>query len=294
MIYLFVLLALSVCGLRAQYVAPSEGVFRIINVGYNAALMENYKTNTIHCTATIGGNDDFDQLWILKKLDAGYSIQNAYTGAYIQTGNTGTEVPYWTGTTARAFNITVGGSKKGYNIFDPNLNKQGLHSKGANGNVVRWVDCEPSEWKFEKVEVSEEAMTLAQAEYAEYYRLKMEFENKCAELLANQDKLEKALAKYFEDAACTILKEEFVSVGEEELRKALTADNLPAELIDMAIKVKTDKWAEPNEKSEKPGWDSDYARKFRVQLIEPYSIAGEITDWIGHQASMPITAKYFT
>ncbi len=283
-IYLFVLLALSVCGLRAQYVAPSEGVFRIINVGYNAALMENYKTNTIHCTATIGGNDDFDQLWILKKLDAGYSIQNAYTGAYIQTGNTGTEVPYWTGTTARAFNITVGGSKKGYNIFDPNLNKQGLHSKGANGNVVRWVDCEPSEWKFEKVEVSEEAMTLAQAEYAEYYRLKMEFENKCTELLANQDKLEKALAKYFEDAACTILKEEFVSVGEEELRKALTADNLPAELIDMTIKVKTDKWAEPNEKSEKPGWDSDYARKFRVQLIEPYSIAGEITAWIGHQA----------
>lgn len=283
-IYLIVLLALSVCGLRAQYVAPSEGVFRIINVGYDAAMMENYKTNTIHCTATIGGNDDFDQLWILKKLDTGYSIQNAYTGAYIQTGNTGTEVPYWTGTTARAFNITVGGSKKGYNIFDPNLNKQGLHSKGANGNVVRWVDCEPSEWKFEKVEVSEEAMALAQAEYAEYYRLKMEFENKCTELFANQGKYEEALAKYFDDAACTVLKEEFVSAGEEELRKALTADNLPAELIDMTIKVKTDKWAEPNEKSGKPGWDSDYARKFRVQLIEPYSIAGEITDWIGHQA----------
>lgn len=281
--FLFVLSILSVCGLHAQYVAPSEGVFRIINVAYNAALMEKYETNTLHCTATIGDNNDFDQLWILKKLDTGYSIQNAYTGAYIQTGNTGTEVPYWTGTTARAFNITVGGSQKGYNIFDPTLGKQGLHSKGANGNVVRWVDCEPSEWKFEKVEVSEEAMTLAQAEYAEYYRLKMEFENTCAELLANQDKFEKALAKYFEDAACTVLKAEFASASEEELRKALIADNLPTELIDMAIKVKTGKWAEPNEKPEKPGWDDAYAKKFRVQLIEPHSIAGEITEWIGHQ-----------
>ena len=281
--FLFILSILSICGLHAQYVAPSEGVFRIINVGYNAALMENYKTNTLHCTATIGDNNDFDQLWILKELGSGYSIQNAYTGAYIQTGNTGTEVPYWTGTTARAFNITVGGSQKGYNIFDPTLGKQGLHSKGANGNVVRWVDCEPSEWKFEKVEVSEEAMTLAQAEYAEYYRLKMEFENTCAELLANQDKYEKALAKYFEDAACTVLKEEFASASEEELHKALTADSLPTELIDMAIKVKTDKWAEPNEKPEKPGWDDAYAKKFRVQLIEPHSIAGEITEWIGHQ-----------
>lgn len=281
--FLFILSILSICGLHAQYVAPSEGVFRIINVGYNAALMEKYETNTLHCTATIGDNNDFDQLWILKKLGTGYSIQNAYTGAYIQTGNTGTEVPYWTGTTARAFNITVGGSQKGYNIFDPTLGKQGLHSKGANGNVVRWVDCEPSEWKFEKVEVSEEAMTLAQAEYAEYYRLKMEFENTCAELLANQDKFEKALAKYFEDAACTVLKAEFASASEEELHEALTADSLPTELIDMTVKVKTSKWAEPNEKPEKPGWDDAYAKKFRVQLIEPHSIAGEITEWIGHQ-----------
>ena len=35
--------------------------------------------------------------------------------------------------------------------------------------------------------------------------------------------------------------------------------------------------------SDKKGWDSDYAKKFRVQMIEPHSIAGEITEWIGHQ-----------
>jgi hypothetical protein len=280
---LLVLSVLCVAFARAEYVEPSEGVFRIVNVAYNAALMENYESNELRCTSIIGDADDFDQLWILQKLGSGYSIQNAYTGAYIQTGNNVQEKPYWTGTTAKTFNITKGGSGKGYNIFDPGLNKQGLHSKGANERVVRWSDCEPSEWQFEKVEVSEEAMTLAQAEYAEYLRLKIEFEDYSAELLANRDKFEEKLAKYFEDAACTILKNEFASASEENLRAAMTADSLPTELVDMAVKVKTGEWAEDNEKADKPGWNSTYAKKFRVQMIEPHSIAGEITEWIGHQ-----------
>ena len=282
-IQLFALSVLCAVFARAQYVAPSEGVFRIVNVAYNAALMENYENNNLRCTTTIGDEDDFDQLWILKKEGSGYSIQNAYTGAYIQTGNTGNEVPYWTGTTAKTFNITVGGSKKGYNIFDPSLGKQGLHSKGGNGNVVRWVDCEASEWQFAAVEVSQDAMSLAQAEYADYLQKKTAFESRYAELLANLDKHEEILAKYFEDATYTVLKEEFASVSTEDLTAAMTADGLPVELITMAVKVHSDNWAEDNEKADKPGWNDFYAKKFRVQMVEPYSIAGEITEWIGHQ-----------
>ncbi len=283
-IHLLLLTVLCATFAQAQYVAPSEGVFRIINVGYNAALMENYESNEVFCTSTIGDADDFNQLWILKASGSGFSIQNAYTGAYIQTGNNVQEKPYWTSTTPKTFNITLGGGeKKGYNIFDPGLGSWGLHSKGANARVVRWTDCDASQWKFEKVEVSQEAMTLAQAEYAEYLRLKAEFEDYCTELLANQDKLEEALTKYFEDAACTVLKAEFASASEEDLRSAMAADNLPAELINMAVKVKTDEWSEDNEKAEKPGWNSHYAKKFRVQMVEPHSIAGEITEWIGHQ-----------
>ena len=282
-IQLLALSALCAVFAYAQYVAPSEGVFRIVNVAYNAALMENYENNNLRCVTTIGDENDFDQIWILKKAGTGYSIQNAYTGAYIQTGNTGTEVPYWTGTTPKTFNITAGGSKKGYNIFDPSLNGQGLHSKGGNGNVVRWVDCEASEWQFAAVEVSQEAMSLAQAEYADYLQKKTEFENRYAELSTNLDKHEELLFKYFADTACTAFKEEFASMSAEELTTAMTADGLPVELIDMAVKVKSDNWAEDNEKADKPGWDDHYAKKFRVQMIEPHSIAGEITEWIGHQ-----------
>ena len=269
----FQLLALSVlCAVfaHAQFVAPSEGVFRIVNVGYNAALMEDFLGHTLRCTATIGDNDDYEQLWILKEAGSGYSLQNVFTGAYIQTGNTGTEVPYWTGATAKTFNLKAVGSDNAYNIFDPTLGAQGLHSKGTNGNVVRWVDCDPSRWRFVKVELTDADITAARDEYAR---------------LTGGDKLEgyqAVLDEVFADKACTVLSEAYVAKSAEEIEAALS-DKLPAELVAMAVKVKNDAWAEPNEKADKPGWNDHYAKKFRVQMIEPHSIAGEITEWIGHQ-----------
>lgn len=269
----FQLLALSVLCVvfaHAQFVAPSEGVFRIINVGYNAALMEDFLGHTLRCTATIGDNDDYEQLWILKEEGSGYSLQNVFTGAYIQTGNTGTEVPYWTGATAKTFNLKAVGSDNAYNIFDPTLGAQGLHSKGANGNVVRWVDCDPSRWNFVKVELTDADIAAARDEYAR---------------LTGGDKLEgyqAVLDEVFTDKACTVLSEAYADKSAEEIEAAL-ADKLPAELVAMVVKVKTGEWAEPNEKADKPGWNDHYAKKFRVQMIEPHSIAGEITEWIGHQ-----------
>ena len=274
--------------MRAQYVAPSEGVFRIINVEYGSALAENHVNNTIYSTQ-VGGNTSFDQLWILKQSGANYTLQNAYTCRYIQTGNNVNEQPYWTDVTAKAFNI-VANSAKGddaYNIWDPTLGSKGLHAKGMGERVVRWGrenDKAASEWKFVSVEVDEDALKQAQAEYAAYEAKVKAFEEEYAYLSGNVEKFETTLAKYFEDAACTVLKPAYSTLGDEALRNAMAADALPATLVDMAIKVKNGDWSEANEVSDKKGWDSDYAKKFRVQLIEPYSIAGEITSWFGHNA----------
>ena len=137
---LLVLFALAVFGLRAQYVAPSEGVFRIVNVAYDAALMEDFLAHKLYCTATVGDNDDYEQLWILKQQGAGYSLQNVFTGAYVQTGNSGTEVNYWTDATPKTFKIEAAEKENAYSIWDTGLGAgQGFHSKGANGNVVRWT-----------------------------------------------------------------------------------------------------------------------------------------------------------
>ena len=267
---LLALSALCVLFAHAEYVAPSEGVFRIINVGYHAALMEDFLGHTLHCTANIGDNDDYEQLWILKEEGTGYSLQNVFTGAYVQTGNTGKEVNYWTGATAKQFNIVAAENENAYNIWDSTLGEQGLHSKGANGNVVRWVDCDPSQWKFVKVELTDADIAAARDEYAR---------------LTGGDKLEGyqvVLDEVFADKACTVLSEAYAAKSAEEIEAEL-ANKLPAELVAMVVKVKTGEWAEPNEKADKPGWNDHYAKKFRVQMIEPHSIAGEITEWIGHQ-----------
>ena len=199
------------------------------------------------------------------------------------------EQPYWTDVAAKAFNI-VANSAKGddaYNIWDPTLGSKGLHAKGMGERVVRWGrenDKAASEWKFVSVEVDEDALKQAQAEYAAYEAKVKAFEEEYAYLSGNVEKFETTLAKYFEDAACTVLKPAYSTLGDEALRNAMAADALPATLVDMAIKVKNGDWSEANEVSDKKGWDSDYAKKFRVQLIEPYSIAGEITSWFGHNA----------
>ena len=270
----FQLLALSVlCTVftYAQYVAPSEGVFRIVNVAYNAALMEDFLNHTLNCTATIGDDDDYEQLWILKTQGAGYSLQNVFTGAYVQTGNSGTEVNYWTDAAPKTFKIEAAQAENAYSIWDTGLGSgNGLHSKGANGNVVRWVACDASSWRFVSVDLSDEEIAAAREEFAR---------------LTGGDKLpgyQTVLDEVFADKACTVLSEAYAAKTAEEIKTELT-DKLPAELVAMAVKIKNDEWAEANEKANKPGWDAEYAKKFRVQLIEPYSIAGEITEWIGHQ-----------
>ena len=275
-IYLLTLLFLSICGVRAQYVAPSEGVFRIVNVEYNAAMTENFVNGKLQCAA-IGDADDYEQMWALKKNGNYYTIQNVFTGAYIQTGNSGTEVPYWTGKDPKNFKIVENTNWGGYNIWDTGLNgSQGLHSKGGDGNIVRWTtesSKAASEWRFVSIDISEEEMAKARAAFAAF-----------ANAQNNEAAYQAALSSVFEDAACTVLKAEYAAKDDEALCSALTEMGLPAELVEMAVKVKNDSWGEPNEKDGKPAWGSEYGKKFRVQLIEPHSIAGEITEWFGYNA----------
>lgn len=267
---------LCVCGMRAQYVAPSEGVFRIVNVEYGAAMTENFVSGKLHCAA-VGDADDYEQMWVLKSKANYYTIQNVFTGAYIQTGNAGTEVPYWTGKDAKSFNIVENTTWGGYNIWDTGLGYgQGLHSKGAEGNIVRWTseaNKAASEWRFVSVDITEEEIAKARKAFEEF-----------ANARNNESAFQAALETVFEDDACTVLKAEYAAMDDAALRTALSAKGLDATLVEMAVKVKNDSWGEPNEKADKPAWDSQYGKRFRVQLIEPYSVAGEVTAWFGHNA----------
>ena len=94
-----------------------------------------------------------------------------------------------------------------------------------------------------------------------------------AEVAAYQPSLE----ALFTDGACSTPK--LASLSDAQSSKAYAA--LPAALQRMVDKVYGGNWAEDNADNTKDGWESIYAKKFRVQMYEPYSIAGDITSWLG-------------
>ena len=94
-----------------------------------------------------------------------------------------------------------------------------------------------------------------------------------AEVAAYQPSLE----VLFADGACSTPK--LASLSDAQNSEAYAA--LPASLQRMVDKVYGDAWAEDNADNTKDGWKSIYAKKFRVQMYEPYSIAGDITSWLG-------------
>lgn len=82
---------------------------------------------------------------------------------------------------------------------------------------------------------------------------------------------ERTLYKVFTDTACTMLQNKYASMAEDELDKDEDLLKLPKTLRNLVKKIKKNDWTEANGNPSKPQWDDKYARKFRVQLCEPYS-----------------------
>lgn len=82
---------------------------------------------------------------------------------------------------------------------------------------------------------------------------------------------ERTLYKVFTDTACTMLQNKYASMAEDELDKDEDLLKLPKTLRNLIKKIKKNDWTEANGNPSKPQWDDKYARKFRVQLCEPYS-----------------------
>ena len=65
---------------------------------------------------------------------------------------------------------------------------------------------------------------------------------------------------FFEDAACTTLKAEYLAMSDEQLTKALTDAGMPTYMTPIAIKLKNDQWTK-------------YEKEFRIHSYNAYSDA---------------------
>ena len=232
------------------YVTPESGkVYRIHNVKSDKVISEDCIARQL-ASVDAAGNDDFKQLWLLKESNNGYTIQNAYSGQYLHHCAQQSTRIYPTGAEEAVMYLTqVNGTQ--YAIGQ--ASGAYLHLDGSN-NIVRWYDAANtgSQWQFEEVNVSSEAISLQQAAFQKHYA---EYQAKL-ELMQHIDEYNALLPTFFTDLTCTELQPSYVQMDDAALRTAMAA--LPISLQDMAVKIKNKAWGHREE-------------EFRVRNYKAYS-----------------------
>ena len=243
---LFILV--SVIFVQAQEFPQDGATYRIINtVRNNAVLVENYLTNELNGGAE---NKLYNDLWKFTKSGDGWNIQNILTERYVQIQSSNSKL-YRTDETPAVFYVVRNSSfsKECYNILNENGGNWGIHCENDN-DVVPWYSSTESlggtEWTYKKIDnISEEELAAARKKIAQF-----------CDVYNNQEHVEEVYLNHFEDEACTILKNEYQSMSDEELAASL--EGCGNELIEIALKIKNNTWAERE-------------KEYRVCTYGPYS-----------------------
>ena len=245
------LLLVGIGTLSAAYTVPQSGkVYRIHNSKSDKVIGEDGIAREVVSVDAM--TNDFKQLWMLQEYDNGYLIQNAYSGQYLQPCAQQSTQIYPTGIDKTTMYIKqVSGTA--YSIGQ--TTGAYLHLDGSN-NIVRWWDASnaASQWHFEEVTVSEEAVALQQAAFQTFYA---EYQAKL-ELMSHIGEYNAALPTFFTDLTCTELLPTYQAMSDDALREAMSA--LPATLQDLAVKIKNDAWGHREE-------------EFRIRNYKAYSDA---------------------
>lgn len=202
---------------------------------------------------------DNKQLWyVVKNEDASYSLRNLDNGKYLRSPNATNNARWTTVETADdncKFKCVQAGSGHSLRATNTEDNQHYMHySEPTNGvdRIVCWSTTKPSQWTINEVTVSEKVL--------EY-------------MFAIGDKAiyQEALRTLFTDYSCSELKSSYASYSQEQMQADANYQRLPSTLQKMVLKVLSGNWVEANYDDTKLEWGNNYAKKYRVQLYEPYN-----------------------
>ena len=252
-------------------------IYRFINKANTNIALEAASTTDIYGSAK---GDRYSQYWLVEKHPTNseaWSLRSLGNGLYVVPRGTSTGWTFSASPNASTvlYCINTTGSYYTFNSANRADDSNCMHyATSQGGRVVGWnTGADATHWTIE--EVSVDAAEL-EANWAELDKFNSSLKEE------NIVKYEAALANLFNDKACTQLKKSFASA--DDLKADADYKVLPEALQEMVVKVYTDNWQEDNFDSSKPYWDSEHAKRFRIQSIEPYSVAGEITSWLGINA----------
>ncbi len=247
---LFIACALS--ALLSYADGLTSGYYKIKCTAYSRYMSEDFLYKTV-ATSTEFADDDYEKIWYLEVTAEGVTMQNVYTGNYIQK-QTGTSQFFTTGSTAVRATLTDKGD--GTYMFSSGSY---MHCSASQGhNVVNWWDAssKASVWKVESVNIDEATVVAARAEY-----------NNAMGINDKADSYNAKLTEIFTDLSCSKLKKTYDS--DAALEQDVTALGLPAAVAKVALKVRN-QWSDET--------NAEYSKMFRIRDYKCYSQAAYWND----------------
>lgn len=222
-------------------------VYHFTNVGYPDKAMG--ATNFQSVAGVAKDNTNKAQLWYVESKGAnGYALRNLGYGTYLQ-GN-GQSSRWTLASTTDSNNSWITLETVGnYNAFKGyTYGNYGYAHIDGSSNVVGWESgATATQWTITPSDMSDVEIQEA-----------LNFFNSVPTIQVHLDNL-------FSDKSCTTLKGAF-----NENDASFKA--LPQALQAMVRKVAGNtSWEEANSDNSKAKWDAEYAKKYRVQLYEPYN-----------------------
>ncbi len=251
---------------RAAWPHPSGSletnrVYHLINKQYNNALKVSGKS----AVGAAVNTSDNGQLWLLEEADGGMIFRNFKNGnvlcSSMKTSEPWTVEPYSDDNQKNA-EMYIGETPEGY-IFETqddhnaSRSQQYAHEAGG-GEIVGWgTGATATFWTFTLMDnITEEDI---------------EQRRNCWTASLNIADIEASLTELFADKACTELAPAYAAMSLADIQGSDVYAVLPDELRQMVDKVKTGDWSEIDSDNAAIQWDNEHAKKFRVQMYEPYS-----------------------
>lgn len=251
----------------AQLIELEEGgVYHFTNVGYPAKAMVATTPSSI--AGVTADNTNKAQLWYVEtsQVKEGvtyYALRNLGYGTYLQGNGKSSAwtLANTTGSDKSWFALTLANGKTAIRSYNERSNNHGFAHIDGSSNVVGWsTDAQATQWNISKIEMSSADIQTALG------------------IFGNVASYQTALDALFTDKACTELK---VTFDENNA----SFKELHPTLQNMVRKVAgTTSWEEANKDNTKESWGADYAKKYRVQLYEPYNDAGAAASALGLNA----------
>ena len=214
-------------------------------------------------TITNAKENSVNQQWYVEATGDYYRLRSMGTGMYLRSSKATSQ--NWKLVSTPDGNCTLECVTVGDKITlraKGDNNPQGyMHYGAGTGAVVCWgTDTPATLWTVDAVEVS--------AEDIEQNWKELESVNFTDEDI---NSWKAVLATLFKDKACTQLADAYAAYTSAQMAEDENFKLLPAALQNMVLKMTVDgTWDEANVDPSKPQWDAEYAKRLRVQLVEPY------------------------